>query len=73
MGVASRSLSEVMFSRRRRTLECFEKMARVDVGDILVGMILEEFLTGLRTAQAAQHAELAVMDIGDSGAGVSTL
>ena len=42
-------------------------MVRFDVGDILVGMILEKFLTGFRTAQAAQHAELAIVDVGDSG------
>jgi len=33
--------------------------------------MLDEFVTGLRTAQAAQHAELAVMDIGNSGAVVA--
>ena len=49
-------------------LERLEEMARIDVGDILVGMILEKFLTGFRTAQAAQHAELAIVDVGDSGA-----
>ena len=46
----------------------YEKVTRLDVGDTLVGMELEEFLTGGRTAQEAQHAELAVMDIGNVGA-----
>ena len=36
-------------------------------------MILEELLAGLRTAQAAQHAKLAVMNVRDSGAVVLTL
>ena len=45
----------------------------IDVGHILVGVILEEFLPGDRTAQAAQHAELAIVEIGDSGAVVLTL
>jgi len=47
-------------------------MARFDVGDILVGVILEKLLTGFRTAQAAQHAELAIVDVGDPGAVVLT-
>ena len=48
-------------------------MARFDVGDILIGVILEKFLTGDGTAQAAQHAELRVVDIGNSGTVVLTL
>lgn len=43
-------------------------MARVDGGDILVGVVLEEFLAGGRTAQRAEHSELAKVDVGDSGA-----
>lgn len=53
--------------------ERLEKMARFDVGHILVGVVLEEFLPGDRTAQATQHAELATVEIGDSGAVVLTL
>jgi len=53
-------------------LERLEEMACSDVGDILVGVILEKLLTGFRTAQAAQHAELAIVDVGDSGAVVLT-
>jgi hypothetical protein len=53
-----------------RAFEGFEKMAGLDVGDSLIGMELEEFLAGGRTAQAAQHAELAVMDVGYVGAPV---
>ena len=44
-----------------------------DVGHILVGVVLEEFLTGLGTAQAAQRPELGVMDVGDSRAVILTL
>ena len=55
-----------------RALERLEEMARLDVGDILVGVILEEFLPGDGAAQAAQHAELAIVDVGDSGAVVLT-
>lgn len=35
---------------------------------ILVGVVLEEFLTGHGTAQAAQSPELGLMDVGDSRA-----
>ena len=45
-------------------------MAGLDVGDSLIGMELEEFLASGRTAQAAQHAELAVMNVGYVGAPV---
>ena len=38
-------------------------MAGLDVGDTLVGMELKELLAGGRTAHAAQHAELAVVDV----------
>ena len=53
-----------------RALEGFEKMARRNAGQSLVGMELEELLPGGRTAQAAQHADLAVLDVGDIGAAV---
>jgi hypothetical protein len=44
--------------------EGFEKMTWFDVGDAMVGMKLEKLLAGARTAQTAQHTELAVMDVG---------
>ena len=53
-----------------RTFEGFEKMVWPDVGASLIGMELEEFLAGGRTAQAAQHAKLAIMDVGNLGAPV---
>ena len=51
----------------------WRQMSQFDVGDILIGMMLEKFMTGRRTAQAAQHAELAVMNVRDCGAIVLTL
>jgi hypothetical protein len=45
-------------------------MAGLDVGDTLVGIELKELLAGDRTAHAAQHAELAVVDVGNVGAPV---
>ncbi|MBC8128078.1 MAG: hypothetical protein H8M99_13135 [Gloeobacteraceae cyanobacterium ES-bin-144] len=45
-------------------------MAGLDVGDAFVGMELEKLLAGARTAQAAQNAELAVLDVRNVGAPV---
>lgn len=53
-----------------RTLQGFEKVARRDVGLPLVGMELKELLACGGTAQAAQHAELAVVNVGNIGAAV---
>ena len=52
--------------------ERLKKMARFDFGHILVGVVLEEFLPGDRTAQATHYAELAIVEIRDSGAVVLT-
>lgn len=46
-----------------RAFESFEKVVGFDVGVALVGMKLEKLLAGGRAAQAAQHAELAVVDV----------
>ncbi len=53
-----------------RTFERLEEVIRGDVGKPLVGVELEEFLAGGGTAQTAQDAELAVVDVGESGAAV---
>jgi hypothetical protein len=45
-----------------RAFEGFEKVAGLDVANALVGMKLEELMAGGRAAQAAQHAELAVVN-----------
>jgi hypothetical protein len=50
--------------------QCFEKMARRDVGLPLVDMELKELLAAGGTAQTAQDAELAVVDVGNVGAAV---
>ena len=47
---------------------CHEEVAGLDVGDVFIGVVLEELLAGGGTAQAAQHAELAIVDVGDSRA-----
>ena len=62
-----------MLASLRELLRALKKMTRLDVGHPLVGMELEELMSGGGTAQTAQHAELAIMDIGDSGAIVLTL
>ena len=49
-------------------MEGFEKMTGFDIGNALISMKLEELLAGSGTAQTAQHAELAVMDVGNVGA-----
>jgi hypothetical protein len=43
-------------------------VARFNIGDIFVGMMLEKLLPVGGAAQAAQHAELTIMEIGNSGA-----
>jgi hypothetical protein len=48
-----------------RAFEGFEKMTRLNIGEALVGMKLEELLAGSRTAQTSQDAKLAVTDIGN--------
>ena len=53
-----------------RAFEGSKEMARLDVGDPLVGMKLQELMPGGGTAQTAQHAELAVVDVGNVGASV---
>ena len=50
------------------TFERLEEVAGFDVGDIFIGVVLEELLAGGGGAQAAQHAELAVVDVGNSRA-----
>jgi len=47
------------------TSEGFEKMARFDVCHPLVGMELEELMSGGGTAQTPQHAQLAIVDVGN--------
>ena len=49
-------------------MEGFGKMTGFDIGNALISMKLEELLAGSGTAQTAQHAELAVMDVGNVGA-----
>ena len=48
-------------------LQDLEAMARIDGGDVLVGVIQEELLAGDRTAQSVRHPELATVDVGGSG------
>ena len=43
-------------------------MAGFDVGDIFIGVVLEELLAGGGATQAAQDAELAIVDVGNSRA-----
>ena len=50
------------------TFERFEEVAGFDVGDIFIGVVLEELLAGGGATQAAQDAELAVVDVGNSRA-----
>jgi hypothetical protein len=47
------------------TLEGFEEVAGINVGDILVGVILEQLLAGGRSVQATQDAKQAVVNIGN--------
>jgi hypothetical protein len=53
-----------------RAFESLEKMAWLDVSHPLVGMELEELLSGGGTAQTAQNAQLAIKDVGNIGAPV---
>ena len=41
-------------------------MTGLDVGDIFIGVVLEELLAGGGGAQAAQDAELAIVDVGNA-------
>jgi len=43
-------------------------VVRIDIDDILIGMMLEKLMACGGATQAAEHAELAVMNIGDAGA-----
>lgn len=55
-----------------RAFESFEEMSGVDVGLTLVGVMLEEFLTGLGVADAAEDAKFREVQIADRSAVVST-
>jgi len=50
------------------TFERLEEVAGFDVGDIFIGVVLEELLAGGGATQAAQDAELAVVDVRNSRA-----
>ncbi len=49
-----------------RTLECLEEVAGINVGDILVGVMLEELLASGRSVEATQDAKLAVVEVGNA-------
>jgi hypothetical protein len=56
-----------------RAFESFEEMSGIDGGLSLVGVMLEEFLAGLGVADAAEDAELRIVQIADGSAVVSML
>ena len=70
MGPASKPVARGDVGESARAFEGSKEMARLDVGDPLVDMKLQELMPGGGTAQTAQHAELAVVDVGNVGASV---